>query len=590
MRVLLGPLNPLDYPQVVGDQVIGDLDGLDIRCFDRRHAEIGWNPGEPLSALWERLPAGFDPDLFVWWSPEYSPLPEGLEECPVRSLAVLGDWNLGLWATAPFLGAFDAIVTDRKGLAMLGPRLETPIDYWPAFSFDPALHRRLPGTPKEWDICFAGSFNHDVHTERARWLGRLARLGSRYRVRLATGLYGDAYARLLNASKIVFNRSIRGELNMRAYEATACGALLFMEEENLEVRDVFVPGRECVLYREDAFETLLTHYLDRPELLEQVAEAGWRRVQSETYRNHLERLLASLPPKIMGSRPFRNLPAWQRAYWAGIKALASSDPTRFVIARGHFERALRANAPAGPLSAGLGSLFATVALSLTTPDRNPFLASAAGLLALALDHDARDPVTRMNLGRVKLEQGDRRGAESEWLKARAILEAGLPFATDRCPVPFPFDRFRVEWEHAATEPNSEARAERLRPLLLARTSAALARLAAPGDDVTAISSWADSVKAAPGLDQNLLRLGEGLEALGQEAEALEAYLQALELNPFDFEVRALGIGVARRLGETQTETRLMSDGAALATAAPTYQAYRPLFEPRETELTGRVPA
>ncbi|MBI4611250.1 MAG: glycosyltransferase [Candidatus Rokubacteria bacterium] len=586
MRVLLGPLNPLDHRQVVGD-----LGGLDVRCFDRHHAEVLWRPGEPFGVLWERLAAGWTPDLLIWWSPEYSCLPEGLEECPVPSLAVLGDWNLGLWATAPFLEAFDAIVTDRKGVATLGPQLETPVDYWPVFSFDPGIHRRLPGAPKEWDICFVGNFNHDVQADRAGWLLRLARLSPRRRVLLATGIYGEAYARLLNTSRVVFNRSIRGELNMRAYEATACGALLFMEAENLEVADVFAPGEACVLYTETTLEPLLDHYLEHPDALERVAEAGWRRVQSETYRHHLERLLTGLPKKLDGPRPFRQLPPWRRAYWAALKALCSPDPAGFGIARAHFERALRLEAPAGPIAAGLGALFTTLALDLPSAERIPYLATAERLLAMALEHDRRDAITLLTFGRVKLEHGDPRGAESEWLKARAILESGCPFAVDRFPVPFPFDRFRVEWERAAVEADPDARAERLRPLLLARVSAGLARLAAQADELPgALTYWADSVNAAPGLEQNLAQLGHGLEAFGEDAVALEAYGKALEWNPFDFEARARAMAVTRHLGDAQTEASLAHDGRAIVTAAPYYRALSPLFDRVETESAGRVSA
>lgn len=586
MRVLLGPLNRRAHAQVVGD-----LDDLGVLCFDRHDADVAWNPEEPFRALWERLPGGWSPDLLIWWSPEYALLPAGLEACPVPSLAVLGDWNLGLWATAPFLEAFDAVVTDRNGVAALAPQLGTPVEYWPAFSFNPRIHHRLPGTPKEWDISFVGNFNHDVQVERARWLLRLARLSGRYRVLLASGVYGEDYAQLLNASRIVFNRSIRGELNMRAYEAPACGALLFMEAENLEVADVFPPGEACVLYTETTLEPLLEHYLTHPEALERVAEAGWRRVQSETYRHHLERLLARAATLRRGPRPFAALPAWRQAYWAAIKALSSPDPGRFAIARAHFERALAADAPAAPVASGLGALLATVALGLPPEDRSPFLGSAQRLLALALEHDTRDPVTWLTLGRVRLEQGDFGGAESEWLKARAILESGLPFEVDRLPVPFAFDRFRVEWERAAVEPSAEARADRLRPLLLARVSANLAALATNTDDLPAALTYlADSLRAAPGLEGNLLRLGEYLEAAGQEAEALQAYADAVEVNPFDFEARGRALALARRLGEAQTGARLASDGRAIIAAAPHYRDYQPLFDPVESEQATRVPA
>ena len=46
----------------------------------------------------------------------------------------------------------------------------------------------------------------------------------------------------------------RGEMNLRAFEVPACGAMLMMESSNLEVRECFVPGHEVVLYGDDDLE------------------------------------------------------------------------------------------------------------------------------------------------------------------------------------------------------------------------------------------------------------------------------------------------------------------------------------------------
>jgi hypothetical protein len=75
MRALVGPLNRRDHGAVAGD-----LDGLDVRCFDRHDADVTFDAAnESLGALWSRLPAGFTPELLVWWSPEYALVPDGIE-------------------------------------------------------------------------------------------------------------------------------------------------------------------------------------------------------------------------------------------------------------------------------------------------------------------------------------------------------------------------------------------------------------------------------------------------------------------------------------------------------------------------------
>jgi hypothetical protein len=72
---------------------------------------------------------------------------------------------------------------------------------------------------------------------------------------------GSDYGRDLSRCRIGWNRSIRGEMNLRAFEVPACGAVLLMERENREVADFFVPGEECVLYGADDFEDVVTGLL-----------------------------------------------------------------------------------------------------------------------------------------------------------------------------------------------------------------------------------------------------------------------------------------------------------------------------------------
>jgi len=122
-----------------------------------------------------------------------------------------------------------------------------------------------------------------VQGERLAWLGRLARLGERWRVSVQTGVFGDAYRRLLGRARIVFNRGIRGECNRRVFEAVAAGALLFQEEDNREVPAIFQDGKECVFYNARNLEELLEHYLEHEDDRRSIAEAARARVPDFTF-------------------------------------------------------------------------------------------------------------------------------------------------------------------------------------------------------------------------------------------------------------------------------------------------------------------
>ena len=562
MRVLLGPLNPVDHRAVVGD-----LDGLDVRCFDRHHADVTFDPAhESLDVLWSRLPGDFTPDVLIWWSPEYALVPHGIEDCPVPSIAVLGDWNLGVWSTTPLLEAFDWVVTDTLGATTFRPQLDVPVDRWRAFSFDRTLHRRTDEVERDIDVLFVGSMNGHVQSERAPWLARLARLSERHRVLLASGVYGDAYPALLNRARIVWNRSIRGELNMRAYEAPACGALLLMERENLEVRDVFTDGVSCALYDATDLETQIERYLGRPDRLRRVADAGWRRVQTETYRHHLGSLLERAATLRRGARTFGTWPAWRRDYWLAMHALTVPDASRVAAAFRHLSRAAsRADDPAA-VTAAFGAVAVGVAFDSEGAEQARAIQSACRLFGEAIAAAPEDLVTRMNLAALQGALGRTEDARREWQRVHALSRGEAPFALDRVPAPFGFDRFRVEWERAAIAPDPPTRAVALRALIRARAAAALAGLEAGLDARTAW--WRDSVAAAPGVADNHIHLARALDEAGHDAEAADAYARSLGAEPFDDATRHAALALARRRGDVEELARLATGRRDLARAAP----------------------
>jgi hypothetical protein len=174
--------------------------------------------------------------------------------------------------------------------------------------FDPSQFRRLSNVERIYDVTVVGAFNHDTQSGQSRWVQRLRLLAQHFNIRFYSDIQGEEYARQLNQSKIVLNSSLRGEMNLPAYEAPACGALLFMEEENLEIWDCFVDRIHCVLYNQDNLEWLITYYLAHPEEREAIANRGWLRVQAETFRKHFERLVDLLERYSKGRklRPMRS--------------------------------------------------------------------------------------------------------------------------------------------------------------------------------------------------------------------------------------------------------------------------------------------
>lgn len=293
------------------------LTNLPLECFDERAAMrdveiVTYGPPsrmqvdgvhfpfdvafDPSSGSWHELeallPRGFRPDCLMLWWPDQEPLPAGLEHCPVPVVGVISDYNLTLPYVAGLWPFFDLLLCDRAGQQVFRSLSFANVDYWCQYAHKRPFHRPWPDAgPRTVDVGFAGNLNPAVQRERAPWIDRVRALADRgVRAEVRTGVHGADYGRFLSRCRIGWNRSIRGEMNLRAFEVPACGALLLMERDNLEVTDFFVPGEECVLYGDEDFETVVTELLADPHRVARIAAAGHRRVQQHRLGNRLRQV------------------------------------------------------------------------------------------------------------------------------------------------------------------------------------------------------------------------------------------------------------------------------------------------------------
>ncbi len=297
------------------------LTNLPLECFDERAAMRGvelvtYGPRDrmlvdgvhfpfdvafdPSVGTWDELqaalPPGFTPDLVLIWWPDQEPLPIGLEHCGAQVVGVMSDYNLTLPYVAGLWPFFDVLLCDRAGQELFARLGFAAVRYWCQYAHKRPFHRiHADAGPRDIDVGFAGNLNPAVQRERAPWLDRvraLDRIGVRSEVR--GGVHGDAYGRFLSRCRIGWNRSIRGEMNLRGFEVPACGALLLMERANLEVADFFVPGEECVLHGDDDFEATVQELLADPARCARIAAAGHRRVQQHRFGNRITQLATLL--------------------------------------------------------------------------------------------------------------------------------------------------------------------------------------------------------------------------------------------------------------------------------------------------------
>ena len=209
------------------------------------------------------------------------------------------------------LASYDACFTFARHLmpAYRSVGVRT-IEYLP-FARDPRLHSPATdvGEP-DFDIVFVGNLDE----ERARWLEAVAdyrivvfgehtrqALGRRSRLRGAVfkpGVYGQDFARAIRRGAIALNvmrLQNAGSHNMRSYESPACRAFT-MSQRTPELVELFREGEEVICFGSttelrDQVATWLGRSASERDA---IAEAGFRRVEHDTYTRRAETIMQTV--------------------------------------------------------------------------------------------------------------------------------------------------------------------------------------------------------------------------------------------------------------------------------------------------------
>jgi GT2 family glycosyltransferase len=161
---------------------------------------------------------------------------------------------------------------------------------WLPLACDPTVHRRIPGVRKQHDICFVGNtFPGDGNrSQLLEWIR------TEFPRSFVGQAYGDDMARIYSASRIVFNCSIRNDVNMRVFEAAACGSLLMTNDLAENGQDLlFTPGAHLLTYqRREDLRPLIRQFLHDETERERMAEAGMLHAHAHhSYRRRMMDLL-----------------------------------------------------------------------------------------------------------------------------------------------------------------------------------------------------------------------------------------------------------------------------------------------------------
>ena len=333
LRILIGhqdtPLPPYDTAR------------YDIRVV--RYGADGMTPPQTIADMRAQCPHAWKPDVYYHAGLVHAPIPADIETFDGLTATNIQDWHRGgraVWAGAGF---FDLIATELNALQLLGASGYQNAHFARFWGVNPDVHKVLHASEvgetggRDIDVLFIGSLNGAVWEDRNRWVDRLARLSDRYKVVIAMGHYGEHYTRLTNRAKIVFNRSVNGCTNQRAYDAPACGALVFNESENEETRLAFEEDVHCVYYTHGDFENKLAFWLDpvNGARRQQIADAGRELVNARhTEAAHFSGLLELLEENAQAApyRPSVHLPPSERNYRKALQIYSCSLPAASSVA------------------------------------------------------------------------------------------------------------------------------------------------------------------------------------------------------------------------------------------------------------------
>ena len=271
---------------------VGDADkmGLLERLVEDCDIPLPWGKIDATEVV-QRLPQSWRPDLVLWIDngAEFLLLNPGAFGCTTACIVLDTHTGQRQWRVE-YARQFDqAFVAHRQDMSIF-ERAGCERVHWLPFACEPQVHRHFE-VPKAYDIVFVGQTLPQWHGDRVRLLERLRQAG--FDLRVDSKIF-EEMALLFARGRIVFNRSLNEDINMRVFETLSCGSLLLTDRLSAAagMDELLEDGEHLVLYGEDDLEERARYYLEHPEEAESIAAAGRREVLARhTYGHRADALL-----------------------------------------------------------------------------------------------------------------------------------------------------------------------------------------------------------------------------------------------------------------------------------------------------------
>ncbi len=255
------------------------ISGCEIITFGyNKGVDICIKPEDDFNKVVQSLPNGWMPDFCILPNCEFNFLPMGIEHAPFPTVYIAYDWDYQIHTAKTFVESADlTLVFGDSARNTLGALGANNIDiFYPhgvvkeSFSLSPKKIK-----DRKYDILYTTFVDDVFHPDRSAWILRLCDLAEKYKVKIVSHASSSDYHELLQNSKLAFSHQRFGEMSIRIYEYSSQGTVTL--ETGVEVGKYFESNEECIPVTKENIEEQVKKYLENEDILQKMSERAYKK-------------------------------------------------------------------------------------------------------------------------------------------------------------------------------------------------------------------------------------------------------------------------------------------------------------------------
>ncbi|MBT5471673.1 MAG: glycosyltransferase [Nitrospina sp.] len=267
----------------------------------------------PLKQVFDQLPYGWKPDLYLWVETGLGMVPADLQEYDLPKACYLIDTHINFEKHIEIARNFDFIFLAQKDYVSKMNSVGIKNVFWLPLACDPDIHGKVE-QDKEWDVGFVGT----IPETQTRRKVLLEKIGSHFKLNCERK-FMEEMAEHYSRSKIVFNNAINNDLNMRVFEALCSGSMLITDHAS-GLEEMFENNKDLVIYEDENIEDQISYYLKNATERQRIAEQGRREVlEHHTYLHRAKTLMNVLDTEVSKANDDLAVPEKPENYYKNIR-------------------------------------------------------------------------------------------------------------------------------------------------------------------------------------------------------------------------------------------------------------------------------